>query len=134
MCEIRLDVIKSNESVPYMVMFQMCQAIINKINFFYLFFFRHLSTQNDSTYLHYLNSMWTKARHLNHSQKQRITNNLFVAVAVGAVLTVAGPTLLPCPAYDQNDRSAFLEQEESTHTKKKVVIVKKKRKDTTQQV
>ncbi|RCH85363.1 hypothetical protein CU098_007475 [Rhizopus stolonifer] len=78
--------------------------------------------------------MWTKARHLNHSQKQRITNNLFVAVAVGAVLTVAGPTLLPCPAYDQNDRSAFLEQEESTHTKKKVVIVKKKRKDTTQQV
>ncbi|OBZ85292.1 hypothetical protein A0J61_06669 [Choanephora cucurbitarum] len=76
--------------------------------------------------------MWTKVRHLNHSQKQRITNNLFVAVAVGAVLTVAGPTLLPCPAYDQNDRSAYLEEKESsaTNTKKKVIIVKKKKNDT----
>jgi Tfp pilus assembly protein PilN len=78
--------------------------------------------------------MWTKVRHLNHSQKQRITNNLFVAVAVGAVLTVAGPALLPCPAYDQNDRSAFLEdQKKQSNTKKKVVIVVKKRRDTTTQ-
>ncbi|KAI8637555.1 hypothetical protein BD408DRAFT_424365 [Parasitella parasitica] len=77
--------------------------------------------------------MWTKVRHLNHSQKQRITNNLFVAVAVGAVLTVAGPALLPCPAYDQNDRSAFLEdQKKQSSAKKKVIIVKRKR-DTTQQ-
>lgn len=78
--------------------------------------------------------MWTKVRHLNHSQKQQITSNLFVAVAVGAVLTVAGPALLPCPAYDQNDRSAFLEDEEkqktSTNLRKKVIIVKR-RKDTT---
>ena len=75
--------------------------------------------------------MWTKVRHLNHSQKQRITNNLFVAVAVGAVLTVAGPALLPCPAYDQNDRSAFLEDQKKTasSTKKKIIIVKR-RKDT----
>ncbi|KAG2200256.1 hypothetical protein INT46_009233 [Mucor plumbeus] len=66
--------------------------------------------------------------------KQRITNNLFVAVAVGAVLTVAGPALLPCPAYDQNDRSAFLEdQKKQSNTKKKVVIVVKKRRDTTTQ-
>lgn len=78
--------------------------------------------------------MWTKVRYLNHSQKQRITNNLFVAVAVGAVLTVAGPALLPCPAYDQNDRSAFLEdQKKQSNTKKKVVIVVKKRRDTTTQ-
>ncbi|KAG2195375.1 hypothetical protein INT47_004483 [Mucor saturninus] len=77
--------------------------------------------------------MWTKVRHLNHSQKQQITSNLFVAVAVGAVLTVAGPTLLPCPAYDQNDRSAFLEDEQkkaNPNLNKKVVIVKR-RKDTT---
>lgn len=76
--------------------------------------------------------MWTKVRHLNHSQKQRITSNLFVAVAVGAVLTVAGPALLPCPAYDQNDRSAFLEDRNSNNAniKKKVIIVKR-RKDTT---
>ncbi|KAG1123728.1 hypothetical protein G6F42_010277 [Rhizopus arrhizus] len=78
--------------------------------------------------------MWTKVRHLNHSQKQRITNNLFVAVAVGAVLTVAGPALLPCPAYDQNDRSAFLEdQKKQSGTKKKVVVIVKKRRDTTSQ-
>lgn len=70
--------------------------------------------------------MWNKVRHLNHSQKQKITNNLFVAVAVGAVLTVAGPTLLPCPAYEQNDRSAFLEQQQKQQ-KKKVIIVKKTR-------
>lgn len=69
--------------------------------------------------------MW-KVRHLNHSQKQRITSNLFAAVAAGAVLTVAGPTLLPCPAYDQNDKSAFLEEQEKVQ-KKRVVIVKKRR-------
>lgn len=82
-------------------------------------------------------TMWTKVRHLNHSQKQRITSNLFVAVAVGAILTVAGPTLLPCPAYDQNDRSAFLEdqkaQKSSSNIKKKVIIVKRRR-DTKQVV
>lgn len=81
--------------------------------------------------------MWTKVRHLNHSQKQRITSNLFVAVAVGAVLTVAGPALLPCPAYDQNDRSAFLEDRKdrsSTANIKKKVIIVKRRKDTTKQV
>jgi Tfp pilus assembly protein PilN len=72
--------------------------------------------------------MWTKVRHLNHSQKQRITNNLFVAVAGGAILTVAGPTLLPCPAYDQNDRSAFLEEKKKQNANKRVVIVKKKAK------
>jgi Tfp pilus assembly protein PilN len=73
--------------------------------------------------------MWTKVRHLNHSQKQRITNNLFVAVAVGAVLTVAGPALLPCPAYDQNDKSAFLEdrKKQPGQSKKKVIIVKRRR-------
>lgn len=74
--------------------------------------------------------MWTKVRHLNHSQKQRITSNLFVAVAAGAVLTVAGPALLPCPAYDQNDRSAFLEDQQeksSTNVRKKVIIVKRRR-------
>jgi Tfp pilus assembly protein PilN len=73
--------------------------------------------------------MWTKVRHLNHSQKQRITNNLFVAVAVGAVLTVAGPALLPCPAYDQNDKSAFLEDQKKQpgQSKKKVIIVKRRR-------
>lgn len=71
--------------------------------------------------------MWTKVRYLNHSQKQKITNNLFVAVAVGAVLTVAGPTLLPCPAIDQN---AYSEQQQKQQ-KKKVIIVKKKRDTTT---
>lgn len=74
--------------------------------------------------------MWTKVRHLNHSQKQRITNNLFVAVALGAVLTVAGPALLPCPAYDQNDKSAFLEDQKKHQpgqSKKKVIIVKRRR-------
>ncbi|KAI8983748.1 hypothetical protein BDB01DRAFT_789976 [Pilobolus umbonatus] len=69
--------------------------------------------------------MW-KVQPLNHSQKQRITSNLFVAVAVGAILTVAGPTLLPCPAYELNDKSAYLE-EQKKQQRKKVIIVKKRR-------
>ncbi|OAD77569.1 hypothetical protein PHYBLDRAFT_157790 [Phycomyces blakesleeanus NRRL 1555(-)] len=50
-----------------------------------------------------------KIRPLNHLQRQRITSNLFVVVALGAVLTVAAPTLFPCPAFELNDKAARLE-------------------------
>lgn len=36
-------------------------------------------------------------RPLNYAQKQRLTTQLFYAVAAGAVFTVAAPTLFPCP-------------------------------------
>ncbi|KAG2221031.1 hypothetical protein INT45_009280 [Circinella minor] len=51
----------------------------------------------------------TKMKPLNHLQRQRITSNLFVLVALGAIATVAAPTLFPCPAFDQNDKAARLE-------------------------
>lgn len=49
-------------------------------------------------------------RPLTNLQRQRITLNLFIAVALGAVATVAAPALFPCPAFDNNDKSALLEQ------------------------
>lgn len=94
-----------------------------------LFFTNTFETTTEVALRLTLTLMWNKVRHLNHSQKQRITSNLFTAVAAGAVLTVAGPTLLPCPAYDQNDKSAFLEEQKKIQ-KKKVVIVKKRKQDT----
>ncbi|KAI9291274.1 COX5B-domain-containing protein [Neoconidiobolus thromboides FSU 785] len=36
-------------------------------------------------------------RPLTYLEKQRVTTRLFVAVALGAVFTVAAPTLFPCP-------------------------------------
>lgn len=71
----------------------------------------------------------TKARPLNHLQRQRITSNLFVMVALGAVATVAAPTVFPCPAFDQNDKAARLEARRKLKAQQgnTPVIVKKRR-------
>ncbi|CAO3610835.1 unnamed protein product [Cunninghamella blakesleeana] len=58
---------------------------------------------------------------LNHLQRQKITNNLFVVVALGAVVTVALPTLFPCPAFDHNDKAARLEAQRKMKEKKVIV-------------
>ncbi|KAG0180075.1 hypothetical protein DFQ29_001257 [Apophysomyces sp. BC1021] len=67
---------------------------------------------------------------LNHLQRQRITSNLFFIVAVGAVATVAAPTLFPCPAFDHNDKAARLEAQRKIMAQSgnaKVVIRKRRR-------
>ncbi|ORY93421.1 hypothetical protein BCR43DRAFT_496915 [Syncephalastrum racemosum] len=72
----------------------------------------------------------TKLRPLNHLQKQRITSNLFVLVALGAIATVAAPTLFPCPAFDQNDKAARLEARRKLKEQQQAntpVIIKKRR-------
>ncbi|ORX60598.1 hypothetical protein DM01DRAFT_1332726 [Hesseltinella vesiculosa] len=62
-----------------------------------------------------------RMRSLNHLQRQRLTSNLFVVVAAGAVVTVALPTIFPCPAFEQSDKTARLEAQEKY--KQKQVIV-----------
>lgn len=37
-------------------------------------------------------------RSLTHAQRQKLTNSLFWTCAVGAIFTVALPSILPCPA------------------------------------
>ncbi|CAO3595172.1 unnamed protein product [Absidia cylindrospora] len=62
-----------------------------------------------------------RIRTLNHLQRQRLTSNLFVVVAMGAVLTVALPTLFPCPAFNNNDKAAQLEAQRKIKSKQVVV-------------
>lgn len=62
-----------------------------------------------------------RIRTLNHLQRQRITSNLFVVVAMGAVVTVALPTLFPCPAFNNNDKAARLEAQRKIRSKQVVV-------------
>ncbi|KAL1926895.1 hypothetical protein VTP01DRAFT_5225 [Rhizomucor pusillus] len=75
-----------------------------------------------------------RIRPLNHLQKQRITSNLFVIVALGAVATVAAPTIFPCPAFDQNDKAARLEARRKLKEKhgKTPIIIKKRRRENVQ--
>ncbi|ORZ22172.1 hypothetical protein BCR42DRAFT_405638 [Absidia repens] len=62
-----------------------------------------------------------RIRTLNHLQRQRLTSNLFVVVAMGAVVTVALPTLFPCPAFNNNDKAARLEAQRKFRSKQVVV-------------
>lgn len=50
-------------------------------------------------------------------------------VALGAVATVAAPTVFPCPAFDQNDKAARLEARRKLKAQQgnTPVIVKKRR-------
>ncbi|KAJ2965156.1 hypothetical protein NQZ79_g60 [Umbelopsis isabellina] len=67
---------------------------------------------------------------LTNLQKQRITLNLFVSVALLAVGSVASATFLPCPAYDNAERAAYLEQRRKMKAESGEiqVLVKKRRK------
>ncbi|KAI8148476.1 hypothetical protein BJV82DRAFT_592250 [Fennellomyces sp. T-0311] len=77
----------------------------------------------------------TRMKPLNHLQRQRITSNLFVVVALGAVATVAAPTLFPCPAFDQNDKAARLEARRKMKAQgNKPVVIQKRRTRTEEQV
>ncbi|KAJ1991436.1 hypothetical protein H4R33_001357 [Dimargaris cristalligena] len=40
-------------------------------------------------------------RPLTLAQKDRLTSRLFMVCAVGSILTVAAPTLFPCPVMEQ---------------------------------
>ncbi|CAG8438356.1 4788_t:CDS:2 [Ambispora gerdemannii] len=44
------------------------------------------------------------------AQKSRLTTSLFTTVALFAVFTVAAQGLLPCPAIDDAQRRALLEE------------------------
>ncbi|KAI8581560.1 hypothetical protein K450DRAFT_278999 [Umbelopsis ramanniana AG] len=67
---------------------------------------------------------------LTNLQRQRITLNLFVGVALLAVGSVASATFLPCPAYDNSERAAFLEQQRKLKEERGEieVLVRKRRK------
>ncbi|KAH8549979.1 hypothetical protein BGW37DRAFT_499664 [Umbelopsis sp. PMI_123] len=67
---------------------------------------------------------------LTNLQRQRITLNLFVGVALLAVGSVASATFLPCPAYDNAERAAFLEQQRKLKEERGEieVLVRKRRK------
>ncbi|KAI8075025.1 hypothetical protein BC940DRAFT_363077 [Gongronella butleri] len=71
---------------------------------------------------------------LNHMQRQRLTSNLFVVVAAGAVVTVALPTLFPCPAFDQNDKAARLEARRKYKEKQVIVHARAKASDEDEKV
>ncbi|KAI9305380.1 hypothetical protein BJ944DRAFT_287858 [Cunninghamella echinulata] len=75
---------------------------------------RYIDTPYTHTYIMRIHS-------LNHLQRQRLTNNLFVVVAFGAVVTVALPTLFPCPAFDHHDKAARLEAQRKIKEKKVIV-------------
>ncbi|SAM04376.1 hypothetical protein [Absidia glauca] len=62
-----------------------------------------------------------RIRTLNHLQRQRLTSNLFTVVALGAVVTVALPTIFPCPAFDHNDKAARLEAQKKIQPKQVIV-------------
>ena len=94
---------------------------------------------------------WTM-KPLTNLQRQRITLNLFVGVALLAVGSVASATFLPyvhsqpsysylantktsffsyrCPAYDNSERAAFLEQQRKLKEERGEieVLVRKRRK------
>ncbi|RIB14502.1 hypothetical protein C2G38_2195005 [Gigaspora rosea] len=47
---------------------------------------------------------------LTSAQKSKVTLSLFTTVALFAIFTVAAPPFLPCPALDDAQRKALLEQ------------------------
>ncbi|KAL1921742.1 uncharacterized protein VTP21DRAFT_10384 [Calcarisporiella thermophila] len=49
-------------------------------------------------------------RPITNLQRQRITLTLFFSVAIGAVITVAAPAFMPCPAFEDNRKAALLER------------------------
>ena len=65
---------------------------------------------------------------LNAAQKSKVTFTLFSSVALFAVFTVAAPAILPCPAFDDAQRKALLEQRRKAKLigRKEVVIEPRK--------
>jgi len=47
---------------------------------------------------------------LTAAQKSKVTLTLFSTVALFAVFMVAAPPFLPCPAFDETQRRAMLEE------------------------
>lgn len=65
---------------------------------------------------------------LTAAQKSKVTFTLFSSVALFAVFTVAAPAILPCPAFDETQRKALLEQRRKAKLigRKEVVIEPRK--------
>ncbi|GBC03908.1 hypothetical protein RclHR1_00540018 [Rhizophagus clarus] len=65
---------------------------------------------------------------LTAAQKSKVTFTLFSSVALFAVFTVAAPAILPCPAFDETQRKALLEQRRKSKLieRKDVVIEPRK--------
>lgn len=80
------------------------------------------------------------SRSLTFAQKQKITNSLFWTVAIGAVFTVALPSLLPCPAMDKSRKAGTVyaegDEREGSNTKednvrRKVIITSRQERTST---
>jgi hypothetical protein len=65
---------------------------------------------------------------LTAAQKSKVTFTLFSSVALFAIFTVAAPAILPCPAFDETQRKALLEQRRKSKLigRKEVVIEPRK--------
>ncbi|CAG8776297.1 3283_t:CDS:2, partial [Racocetra persica] len=73
---------------------------------------------------------------LTSAQKSKVTLSLFTTVALFAIFTVAAPPFLPCPALDDTQRRALLEQRLKAaklegSSRKKVVVISRNKDDIT---
>jgi hypothetical protein len=56
-------------------------------------------------------------RTLTYAQKQKLTNSLFYTVAAGAIITVALPSLLPCPVKSTKNVAGMVYAEDGPQQK-----------------